>query len=138
GGGVYRALGGSGGAKPGHARPAGRVPRVNAAAFAGHGELAFVSRGALWVLDGTTKALRRVPAPGVTPLDPVFSPDGRWLAFLGMSTGPAGTASSGLWLASGDGGGAHQIQGLSQAGLVGWSPDRDVLAVTTGPGHSPA
>jgi hypothetical protein len=139
--GAWLAIGRPGGAtpaQPARSRPAGPVFSVNAAAFAGHGELAFVSRGTLWVLDGTAKTLRRVPARGVTPVDPVFSPDGRWLAFLGMSTSSAGTARPGLWLASGDGRGARKIPGLSQAGLVGWSPARDVLAVTTQPGGSRA
>jgi dipeptidyl aminopeptidase/acylaminoacyl peptidase len=103
---------------------------VDAAAFAGHGELAFVSRGTLWVLDGASRTLRRVAAPGMTPADPVFSPDGRWLAFLGMRPGSASVA---LWVADGDGAGAHEIHGLSVAGFLGWSPARDVLAVTAGP-----
>jgi dipeptidyl aminopeptidase/acylaminoacyl peptidase len=136
GGGVYLAVGGPSGPKPGHRRPAGTngtVPSVNAAAFAGHGELAFVSRGTLWVLDGATRALRRVATPGVTPTGSVFSPDGRWLAFLGARTTSAGSASLALWLAAGDGSGAHQVRGLTVAASLGWSPTRDVLAVTGGP-----
>jgi len=130
GAGAWLAISRAGGAKPARARPAGSVPRVNAAAFAGHGELAFVSRGTLWVLDGATRALRRVATPGMTPSDPVFSPDGRWLAFLATKPGAALDA---LWVAGGDGSGAHQIRGLALAGLVGWSPAQDVLAVTAGP-----
>ena len=129
--GAWLAIGRPGGAEPAPPRPATPVLTVDAAAFAGHGELAFVSRGTLWVLDGTTKTLRRVPTPpGVTPSAPVFSPDGRWLAFLGMTTSRAGTASPRLWLASGDGRGTHKIRGLPASGLVGWNPARDVLAVT--------
>jgi WD40-like Beta Propeller Repeat len=142
GAGAWLAIGRPGGAKPAQPariRPAGPLLSVNAAAFAGHGELAFISRGTLWVLDGATRTLRRVPAPpGVTPVNPEFSPDGRWLAFVGVSTSPAGTARPGLWLASGNGRGAHQIRGLPEVGLVGWSPARDVLAVTTQPGSSRA
>jgi len=130
GAGAWLAIGRPGGASPARARPAGPVPRVNAAAFAGHGELAFVSRGTLWVLDGANRALRRVATPGLTPADPVFSPDGRWLAFLGAKPG---AAFDGLWFARGDGSGAHEIRGLAVAGLVGWNPAQDVLAVTTGP-----
>src|SRR6266571_4493431 len=66
-------------------RQPGPRPAVNAAAFVGHGELAFVSRGHLWVLDGRTGALHQVATPGMAPLDPAFSPDGRWLAFLASS-----------------------------------------------------
>jgi len=130
--GAWLGIGRAGGAKPAPPRSAGPVFSVNAAAFTGHGELAFVSRGTLWALDGTTTTLRRVRVPGVTPVDPAFSPEGRWLAFLGMSTSRAGTASPGLWLSSGNGRGAHKIRGLPAVGLVGWNPARDVLAVTAG------
>ncbi len=139
GGGVFLAVGRPGRAEPAGTgpravRPASPVPSVNAAAFAGHGELAFVSRGTLWVLDGAAGTLRRVPAPGVVPADPVFSRDGRWLAFLGAaSRHSAGSAPYTLWLASGDGGGARQVRGLAPERLLGWSPASDVLAVTAGP-----
>ena len=42
---------------------------------------------------------------------------------------PAGQAEV-VWLASGNGAGAHQI--LAPGGLIGWSPAADVLAVTAG------
>jgi hypothetical protein len=109
-------------------RPATPMPSVDETAFAGRGELAFVSRGELWVLDGTTETLRSVPTPGVTPLDPAFSRDGRWLSFLGTSPSAQGYYS--VWLASGDGSGAHQV--VASGALIGWSPAADVLAVTAG------
>jgi dipeptidyl aminopeptidase/acylaminoacyl peptidase len=105
------------------------VPGVDEAAFAGHGELAFVSRGTLWVLNGATGTLRRVPTPGVTPLDPSFSRDGRWLSFLGTRASGSAQETT-VWLASEDGSGAHQL--VASGGLVGWSPAADVLAVTAG------
>jgi dipeptidyl aminopeptidase/acylaminoacyl peptidase len=105
------------------------VPSVAAGAFAGHGELAFVSRGTLWVLNGATRVLRRVATPGVTPSGPVFSADGRWLAFASGSASPAAQAGT-VWLAAGDGSGAHQV--VASGGLIGWSPAADVLAVTAG------
>jgi WD40-like Beta Propeller Repeat len=110
------------------ARPAAPVPRVDETAFAGHGELAFASRGELWVLDGATGTVHHVPAPGITPLDPAFSRDGRWLSFLGTS--PSAQGSYSVWLASGDGSGARQV--VATGALVGWSPAADVLAVTAG------
>jgi hypothetical protein len=104
------------------------VPSVDKAAFAGRGELAFVSNGELWVLDGATGTLRDVPTPGVTPLDPAFSRDGRWLSFL--DTNPSAQGYYSVWLASRDGSGAHQV--VASGGVVGWSPAADVLAVTAG------
>lgn len=103
---------------------------VDEAAFAGRGELAFVSRGQLWVLDGATGTLRRVPVPRMmTPLDPQFSRDGRWLAFLSSSSSPSAQGYT-VWLAPGDGGVAREV--VASGGLIGWSPAADVLAVTAG------
>jgi hypothetical protein len=110
-------------------RPSAHAPLVNASAFAGHGELAFISRGTLWVLDGEAGTLRRVSAPGITPLSPEFSPDGRWLAFLGTSDNPPVQTRT-VWLARGDGSGARRI--VTSSGLIGWSPVSDVLAVEAG------
>jgi hypothetical protein len=126
---AWLAVGRPGGAKPAPARQAGPVPAVNAAAFAGHGELAFVSRGTLWVLDGATRALRRVTTPGVTPAGPLFSADGRWLAFAGIPASPAAQGGT-VWLAAGDGSGAHQV--VSGGALIGWNPASDLLAATAG------
>ncbi len=86
-----------------------------------------MSRGHLWVLDGRTGALHQVATPGMAPLDPAFSPDGRWLAFLASSPSASEYA---VWLASGDGSSAHKI--ANSGGLVGWSPAADILAVTAG------
>jgi WD40-like Beta Propeller Repeat len=124
---------GCGSVPPSPPRPvppqSGPVPSVDAAALAGHGELAFVSRGRLWVLDGATGMLRRVATHGLRPLDPVFSRDGRWLAFAGRSASSPVQAST-VWLARGDGSGAHQV--VASGTLIGWSPAADVLAVAAG------
>jgi hypothetical protein len=119
-------------------RPAPR-PTVNAAAFAGHGRLAFISGRTVWVLDGGRRSLRRIPTPaGLYPSQPLFSPDGRWLAFVQTTTRPWDMPGSGsqvgrLWLARGDGSAAHPVSGLAHARLVGWSSAADVLAVVAGP-----
>jgi hypothetical protein len=108
-------------------------PYGNVRAFAGHGELAFVSRGQLWVLDGTGGALRhlRVPA-NYQAKSPTFSRDGRWLAFAVEPTNPNYEGTHQLWLAHANGTGAHEVRGIQLDELVGWNPHRDLLAVTAG------
>ena len=113
-------------------------PTVNVAAFAGHGRLALISLNTDWVLDGERRRLRRIPTtPGLYPLQPSFSRDGRWLAFVQTRTRPAYVAGGAwhvgqLWLARGDGSGAHPVSGLANTELVGWSSRNDVLAVVAG------
>jgi dipeptidyl aminopeptidase/acylaminoacyl peptidase len=97
--------------------PRGPSPAVDAKALRGHGNLAFVSRGRLWVLDGSTQALRQV-RHGRAAADPQFSPDGRWLAFA---------ARSRIWVAKSDGAAPRPVPG-SRTGLsLSWSPRGDLL-----------
>jgi dipeptidyl aminopeptidase/acylaminoacyl peptidase len=68
----------------------------------------------------------------------LFSPDGKWLAFVETTTSLAfgaggATAYSQVWLARGDGSDAHPVAGLGSAFLVGWSPRADLLAAIAGP-----
>jgi hypothetical protein len=116
------------------AATAGR-PFVDVNAFRHQGELAFISRGTLWVLDGAAGSLRKVAATTVdsqstpvVPGSPTFSHDGRWLAFLATPQSADGSPSQ-LWIAHGDGTGAHEVTGLAVDQLVGWSPTADELAV---------
>ncbi len=104
------------------------TPFVDARTFEGHGELAFISRGTLWALDGAS--LRRIALPGLlVPSVPSVSPDGRWLAFL--ATYPT-AATSQLWLARADGTSAHEVRGGVDA-LIGWSPSNGTLAIVSDP-----
>jgi hypothetical protein len=106
-------------------------PFVNVRAFAHVGELAFISRGALWVLDGSAGSLRRLHAPhGYAVASPTFSHDGRWLAYLATRSTDSTTVSQ-LWVARADGSGAHAVGGLAVDQLVGWSSTADVLAAVT-------
>lgn len=115
-------------------------PLVNANAFSGHGELAFVSDAELYVLDGATAELRQVTVGSPPPSDPSFSHDGRWLAFLRVAP-RSSNGDETLWIARGDGADAHKIAGLPPAYAVpnsggpvySWSPRDDQLVVTTGP-----
>jgi WD40-like Beta Propeller Repeat len=108
-------------------------PFANARAFTGHGQLAFVSRDQLWVLDGAGGTLRHLPVPaGYTADAPTFSPDGRWLAYVVKPTNPNYYGTDQLWIAEADGAGAHRVAGVRLDQLVGWSPRGDVLAATVG------
>jgi dipeptidyl aminopeptidase/acylaminoacyl peptidase len=114
-------------------------PTVNIAAFTHHGRLAFVSRDTVWVLDGNRRSVRDITrTPGLYPMQPSFSPDGKWLAYIETKTVPAYVAGGApahgqLWIAHGDGTGAHPVAGLESAELLGWSPAANVLAVAAGP-----
>jgi hypothetical protein len=107
-------------------------PYVNVRAFQGRGEVAFISRGEVWVLDGGRGTLRRSPVPaGYAPSAPVFSHDGRWLAYV-VTRNQDLNGPSELWIAHADGTGAHQVRGLVVNQFVGWSPSVDLVAVEAG------
>ena len=128
--GVY--LGARAGSAPGVLAQTASTPFVNVRAFAHDGELAFVSHGRLWVLDGRAGSVRELRSPrGLTPASPSFSRDGRWLAYLDQPppNGDGGPAQ--LWLAHADGSSAHRVGALAVDQLVGWSPHADVLAAIT-------
>ncbi len=98
--------------------PRGRGPVVDAKAFGGHGILAFVSKGTLWVLDGSSASVREV-SHGRGATDPQFSPDGKWLAFINNSR---------AWIARSDGTAARPVPGSRGCGYLSWSPHGDLLA----------
>ena len=107
-------------------------PYANLRAFRGEGELAFISRGQPWVLDGDRGTLRRLSVPaGYTPSSPTFSHDGRWLAYI-VTRRQDSYGPSELWMANADGTGAHEIRGLVVNQSVGWSPGADLVAVEAG------
>jgi hypothetical protein len=121
------------------APPSAARAEVGAEAFGGHGRLAYVSAGRLYVLDGsaegrpaTLHAVSTGEAPGSAG-SPAWSPDGRWLAFLVGTPSADGAVTSGaLWLAGPDGQGAHQV--VPKAAGFAWSPETDELAATSGLG----
>ncbi len=111
---------------------------VDARAFQGHGVLAFVSKGSLYLLNGATGRLVHLADPGYAPSDPTLSHDGRWLAYQQEAGGPGpggaesshgGDANYQLWIARSNGTDAHRVTSLVNSEIVGWSPSRDVLAV---------
>ena len=105
-------------------------PSVDARAFSGHGELAFVSHDALWVLaDGR---VRRVFAPrGTVPGQPAFSPDGRGLAYVTSVSEGGSLTPTRLWVARADGADARRLATGIDYGFA-WSPTADRLEVLIG------
>jgi len=139
----------------GSARIAGDTPKglfVDRSAFAGHGVLAFVSRGALFVLDGGSRKLTAIATPGEQASDPRFSPNGSWLAYtidgggLGLARSDGSSArvisrheGGAAWLPNGDlsmRNGVFRLDpnarlvrvAAEPAGSVTWSPDGDRFA----------
>ncbi len=104
----------AGGATPAPSSAPG--PVVERSALAGHGRLAFVSQGRLYVLDRS--ALTAVSQPGQSVSDPQFSPDGRFLAYL--------VGSRTEYLARADGSGARAVG--ARPGLQSWLPDGALVA----------
>jgi len=101
---------------------------------AGHGELAFVARGGLFLAGGPAGVLRRVSVPGL-PSAPAWSADHRWLAFLVTKPPPAANpyllpAPSVLWVVTAAGAGARRLTPPSwDITSFAWSPRTDRLAV---------
>jgi WD40-like Beta Propeller Repeat len=112
----------------------------------GHGMLAFVSRGRLYVLDGGTGSIRAVSGAGQDASGPAFSPDGKWLvcsiaggrAVLARANGtephllqagggpswlPDGRLALGTRLVRIAPDGTPHADGPVPAGLVAWAPD---------------
>ncbi|MGA3360708.1 MAG: hypothetical protein ABSD82_01590 [Solirubrobacteraceae bacterium] len=121
---------------PGHPKPAGTAtamtfapagPTVDARAFSHEGDLAFVSRGALWVLDGSGRLRRVARHAGYGAPAPAFSADGRWLAYV---TSAYASSTTRLWIARADGSDRHQVTWLHDPRMIGWSPRGDQLAVS--------
>ena len=111
------------------------TPAVNPRAMAGHGKLAFLSGGRLYVLDGAGASLDQVDVPaGMVVSRPAWSFDGRWLAFDATANPPGASASAltGVWVASADGSSPRVLR--SGASGFSWSPAADRLAVSDGTG----
>ncbi len=120
---------------PGPPPPAPPGPlAVDAAAWAGNGDLAFVSEGTLEVL-GDGGSLTAVTGPsGGFDSNPAWSPDGQWLAFLhSVPAGPYAVAPATLWLVHHGQSVAREVT-PSGVGRFAWSPVAPVLAFATAPG----
>jgi dipeptidyl aminopeptidase/acylaminoacyl peptidase len=103
---------------PGPPPPAARPPRSGAEAGAKPPEeaIAFVRRGALWVIapDGTrARAVAAIEAPA----DPAWSPDRQWIAFSAAADGPFNLYARNVFVVRADGTELRQVTPLPRAGL---------------------
>src|SRR5207249_641205 len=101
-------------------------PLVDVAAFRGQGHLAFLWNGRPYLLDGQKATLRALPQRGaISGLS--WSPDGRWLAYLDVTSS---TGSGSLWVVRADGRGARPLTELSAPVLsYAWSSRGHTLQV---------
>lgn len=99
----------------------GPSPVVDAKAFHGHGDLAFVSRDRLYVLDGTTGKLTAVTSGAEVASAPAFSPDGKWPAYS--------VGQSGAGVVRADGTSARAV--TASGGRPRWMPNGGLLVGTT-------
>lgn len=105
-------------------------PLVDLSAMRNQGELAFVSRGDLYLLDGSAGVVHEIPVSrGWTAADPRISHDGRWIAYQVEPVSINGdNAPPQLWIARVDGSDRHRVAGAD--GVFGWSPSADLLALS--------
>lgn len=102
---------------------------VQAQAFKGHGNLAFVQQGLLYTLNGTTGDIKQITDSG-RAAQPAWSHDGQWLAYINITEQDSGSGQ--LWLARQDGSPTRPIPGLPQSVASSgffWSPTANLLAV---------
>jgi hypothetical protein len=97
-------------------------PVVDYQAFSSYGDLAFVSLGGLYVLDGAQhKLVQLVPLAGGAS-DPQFSPNAEWLTYSETDCADC------FYLARADGSGAHAVPlGADASNRVTWLPDSRLL-----------
>jgi dipeptidyl aminopeptidase/acylaminoacyl peptidase len=100
------------------------LPSVDAKALHGRGSVAFISSGALWLLDSSTGELDKVMPARDDPSSPSFSADGRWLAF----TAHAPKHAQRLWLVRRDDSGLSNLH-EPDLDFDGWAPTGHRLAV---------
>jgi tricorn protease len=97
-----------------------------------HGDtIAFVSEDDLWAVSAAGGVARRLTAaPGAVSF-PVFSPDGRYLAFTGRDDGPAEA-----YVMDAGGGDPRRLTWLGALSTtVGWTPDGAEVLVSTDAGQ---
>jgi Tol biopolymer transport system component len=121
-----------------HPRPVTATVQAAGAShgLAGHGELAFIAHGHLYLAGGPAGTLRPVSLPGV-PSTPAWSTDHRWLAVQVAKPPPRGNpflwGPAALWVVRAAGTGARRLTPPSwDVSSFAWSPRTSLLAVGAG------
>jgi hypothetical protein len=112
-------------------------PFINVASFSSEGELAVVSQGKLWVLDGAKGSVAELPVPtGQVPSSPSFSFDGRWVSFITTRQTANGMVKA-VWVARSDGLALRLLASFTGPStlVIGWDAGHDVLAYVTSANH---
>ena len=93
-----------------------------------HGDaIVFVSDDDLWRVDASGGIARRLTAGLSEPSTPSFSPDGRWLVFVGRDE-----QHPEIYLMAAEGGPARRMTWLGPDVMVrGWTPEGHILFVST-------
>ncbi len=92
-----------------------------------HGEIAFVSGGDVWSVPSTGGTARLLAAVGGSAHRPLFSPDGKQLAFVDTAPG-----AGGIYVLTLDGGSLRRVTHDDQVGDVSaWSSDGRYLYFAT-------
>lgn len=102
---------------------------VNSSLVKGYGDLAFISKDFLYMIDGTTGEIKQLTESGQA-IYPRWSYDGNYLAFIRITDAKSNSGT--LWICRRDGKEAYQVQGLPGpigAGDFQWSPTEHLLAV---------
>jgi tricorn protease len=94
-----------------------------------HGDrIAFIAEDDLWLVSATGGIAQRLTANLGEVTHPCFSPDGKWLAFVGREEGP-----SEVYLMPASGGPVERLTYLgSNCMVVGWRDERIVFASDSG------
>lgn len=121
-------------------------PTVHPRAFEHQGLLAFASLGSLYVLDGSTGALRQVGHLRSGAEEPSFSHDGRWLAYIAAGKeapfyglgqeAPYAPEPRRLVISASDGSSARVVAKVGQVEEAAWSPRADELLVVSTSGYT--
>jgi Tol biopolymer transport system component len=85
--------------------------------------IAFLQDGSIHVLDTGTGAVHALSGSRGVEDQPVWSPDGSWIAYRDGSD----NEDSGLWIMHADGSERHRISGRT-SGAPAWSPDGALIA----------